>query len=239
MLVFSCHSANSTCETCDINLSIPTEIPTENKEDTLKKGVDLSIKHPTLINVQLLDSTIKVELRYATINNFMKKIMYDSITELYLQKDVALKLSKAQTYLKKLFPNYSLLVYDGVRPLSVQQKMWEALDSIPIAERGKFLSNPKNGSIHNYGAAVDLTICDENGTPLDMGAAYDEIGKIAYPSLEQEFLQKGLLTKQHIENRKLLRKVMSQAGFYNIPSEWWHFNSCSREEAKKRYELVK
>ena len=239
MLVFSCHSANSTCETCDINLSIPTEIPTENKENTLKKGVDLSIKHPTLINVQLLDSTIKVELRYATINNFMKKIMYDSITELYLQKDVALKLSKAQTYLKKLFPNYSLLVYDGVRPLSVQQKMWEALDSIPIAERGKFLSNPKNGSIHNYGAAVDLTICDENGTPLDMGAAYDEIGKIAYPSFEQEFLQKGLLTKQHIENRKLLRKVMSQAGFYNIPSEWWHFNSCSREEAKKRYELVK
>ncbi len=239
VLLFSCHSANSTCETCDVNLAIPTENSTESKEDTLKKGVDLSIKHPTLINVQLLDSTIKVELRYATINNFMKKIMYDSITELYLQKDVALKLSKAQTYLKKLYPTYSLLVYDGVRPLSVQQKMWDALDSIPVAERGKFLSNPKNGSVHNYGAAVDLTICDENGVPLDMGAAYDEIGKIAYPSLEQEFLQKGLLTKQHIENRKLLRKVMSHAGFYNIPSEWWHFNSCSREEAKKRYELVR
>lgn len=86
VLLFSCHSANSTCETCDVNLAIPTENSTESKEDTLKKGVDLSIKHPTLINVQLLDSTIKVELRYATINNFMKKIMYDSITELYLQK---------------------------------------------------------------------------------------------------------------------------------------------------------
>jgi D-alanyl-D-alanine dipeptidase len=130
------------------------------------------------------------------------------------------------------------LVYDGVRPLSVQKAMWEALDSIPPKQRSKFVSNPANGSVHNYGAAVDLTICDINGKPLDMGAGYDDIREIAYPSKEQFFLSKGLLTEKHIKNRQILRKVMNYQHFKNIPSEWWHFNACSRNEAKKKYKIV-
>jgi len=209
----------------------------ESEEVPLK--YDLTIQYPTLTDILLVDSTIRVELKYATADNFMGIVLYDSIDRLYVQKDVAVKLKKAQELLKKSHPGLSLLIYDGVRPLSVQQKMWDALDSIPVKERTKFVSNPKNGSIHNYGAAVDLTICDESGIPLDMGAGYDDIRKIAYPSLESEFLQKGELTEQHIRNRKLLRSVMSQAGFYNIPTEWWHFNSCTREEAKRKYQLVR
>ncbi len=243
LLVVSCHSQSTQHPTTTPNEVVHKEFDTlteaENNEvKSFKKGIDLSINNPGLVDVQTIDSTIQVELRYATVNNFMGAIMYDSIDRLYLQRDVALKLKKAQEILKKIHPTYSLLVYDGVRPLSVQQKMWDALDSIPVAERGKFLSNPKNGSIHNYGAAVDLTICDENGIPLDMGADYDDIRKIAYPSMEQVFLQKGELTQQHINNRKLLRSVMSQAGFYNIQTEWWHFNACSRDVAKKKYTLI-
>ncbi len=243
ILFSSCHSQSTQQQTSIPNKGFHKELDTlaqieKNEEKTMKKGIDLSIKNPGLVDVQIIDSTIRVELRYATTNNFMGAIMYDSIDRLFLQRDVALKLKKAQEILKKIHPTYSLLVYDGVRPLSVQQKMWDALDSIPVAERGKFLSNPKNGSIHNYGAAVDLTVCDENGIPLDMGADYDDIRKIAYPSMEQVFLQKGELTQQHITNRKLLRSVMSQAGFYNIQTEWWHFNLCSRDVAKAKYKLI-
>lgn len=239
--IYSCTPPERTCEDNEKELErIYDSIVSSQKSDSIisSNGLDLSKLNPSLIDIQKIDSTIQIDLRYATANNFMGMVLYDSIRKVYLQKDIALKLKNAQTYLKQLHPTYSLLVYDGARPVSVQQKMWNALDSIPVSERGKFLSNPKNGSIHNYGAAVDLTIIDQNQKPLDMGADYDDIRKIAYPSLESDFLKQGLLTQQHIDNRNLLRKVMKQAGFYNIPTEWWHFNSCSREEAKRKYKLI-
>lgn len=197
------------------------------------------IQSSTLVNILEVNPTIQVDLKYATADNFMYQRLYFNIDKLYLQRDIAERLSKVQNYLKKLHPSYSLLVYDGMRPLSVQQKMWDALDSVPVAQRSKFVSNPANGSIHNYGAAVDLTICDENGKALDMGAGYDDIREIAYPSKEAFYLEKGELTLTQIANRKLLRKVMQNQGFRNIPTEWWHFNACSRAEAKIKYELIK
>lgn len=191
-----------------------------------------------LVDIQQIDPSIRVELKYATADNFMKQRLYFELDKLYLQRDVAERLAKCQRYLQKIAPGHSLLVYDGVRPLSVQRAMWEALDSIPVKDRVKFVSNPANGSIHNYGAAVDLTICNAAGEPLDMGAGYDDIRLIAYPKLEPQFLATGELSEQQVENRRLLRKVMAHQQFRNIPTEWWHFNACSREEAKKRYTIL-
>ena len=125
-----------------------------------------------------------------------------------------------------------------MRPLSVQWQMWNALDTIPVIHRGKFVSNPKNGSVHNYGAAVDLTICDQHRKPLDMGAGYDDIRKIAYPSLESEFLASGELNELQISNRKLLRRTLKSQGFSNIPTEWWHFNAYPRAIAKSKFQLI-
>jgi D-alanyl-D-alanine dipeptidase len=116
--------------------------------------------------------------------------------------------------------------------------MWNALDTIPAFERGKFVSNPRNGSVHNYGAAVDLTICKANKKALDMGAEYDDIRKIAYPSLESEFLATGEITQQQIDNRKLLRRALKSQGFSNIPTEWWHFNAFPRPVVKSKYQIV-
>ena len=116
--------------------------------------------------------------------------------------------------------------------------MWNALDTIPVIDRVKFVSNPANGSVHNYGAAVDITICNNNKTPLDMGAGYDEIRKIAYPSLEKDFLKSGELTLEHIANRQLLRKVMQQQNFRNIATEWWHFNAATRSMIQRNYHIV-
>ncbi len=202
----------------------------------------LSVKYRdemNLLDVQSLNKDIEVDLKYSGTDNFMKIKLYDKITNAYLQKDVAERLSRCQAYLTNIYPHLHLLVYDAVRPVSVQQKMWDALDTIPVSDRTKFVSNPANGSIHNYGAAVDLTICDANGTALDMGAGYDDIREIAYPRLEEQFLASGELTKEQVENRKLLRKVMASQKFTNIETEWWHFNACSRVLAKEKYSLMR
>lgn len=198
----------------------------------LRKGFE------KLVNIQTLDSSIHVDLKYATSDNFMKKRLYFDIDNAYLQKEIAQRLVKANTLLKKLHANYRLLIYDAARPRSIQQTMWDALDTIPVKERTKFVSNPANGSVHNYAAAVDLTICNNTGKPLDMGAGYDDIRQIAYPSKEDYFLKKGMISKKQIENRKLLRKVMITNGFTNIPTEWWHFNGVTRKQAKALFKIL-
>ena len=191
-----------------------------------------------LVDVQSINPLIKVDLKYAGTDNFMGIQLYDRIRKAYLQEDVAIRLGKCQELLTSINPSMHLLVYDAVRPVSVQFKMWNALDSIPFTRRGKFVSSPYGKSVHNYGAAVDLTICDEQGIALDMGAGFDDIREIAYPSKEAYYLSKGELTKEHIQNRELLRKVMRSQGFRNLQTEWWHFNACSRDEAEKRYQLL-
>jgi D-alanyl-D-alanine dipeptidase len=192
----------------------------------------------TLVPVNYYNKNIFWELKYATSDNFMHRVLYDTLETVYIQKSIALRLAKCQEKLSMENADYHLLVYDGLRPLSVQWEMWKALDTIPVSERGKFVSNPKNGSVHNYGAAVDITICDNNRKPLDMGAGYDDIRKIAYPSLEAQFLASGELTAAHVANRNLLRKVMKSQQFNNIPSEWWHFNAFSRQNASVKYKMV-
>lgn len=191
-----------------------------------------------LVDVQSLSKDIYVDLKYASEDNFMKQKVYFRLDRALLQNDVAERLVKCQEYLSKINPDYHLLIYDALRPVEVQWRMWNALDSIPSQRRGKFVSNPINGSVHNYGAAVDITICNSKGEPLDMGAGFDEIKEIAYPSKETYYLEKGELNKAQIENRKLLRKVMSSQGFRNLPTEWWHFNACSRAEAKSKYKIL-
>lgn len=191
-----------------------------------------------LVDIQSLNKSIFVDLKYATSDNFMGIVLYERLKKAYLQKDVAERLSKVQGYLSQLKPGFHLLIYDALRPVSVQQKMWDALDSLPPVERGKFVSNPKNRSLHNMGAAVDLTILDPNGVPLDMGAGYDDIRQIAYPSMEKQFRAEGKLTEIQFENRELLRKVMKSQGFRQLQTEWWHFNACSRAEGLLKYKVL-
>ncbi len=201
-------------------------------------SLELRLLSLGLVDVQSINSQIKVSLKYNTTDNFMKTNVYGGLKKAFLQKEVAEKLSKAQNELSRIDSTLYLLVYDAVRPLWVQWEMWNLLDSIPVHQRVKFVSNPKNGSLHNYGAAVDLTICDAHGMPLDMGAGFDDPREIAYPSKEAYFLQKGMLTREQIKNRQLLRKVMKSAGFVNIPTEWWHFNAFTRYQAKTKFEIV-
>ena len=189
-----------------------------------------------LSNIRKIDNTILIDLKYATTDNFTGMVLYEDFDGAYLQPDVALMLAEAQRYLKTLQPaGMRLLVYDAVRPLSVQQIMWEKVKDTPYH---RYVASPERLSLHNFGAAVDLTIADSLGLPLDMGTPFDHFGRAAAINNEQGLIEQGILTQQHVHNRQLLRQVMQHAGFKTISGEWWHFNACSLAEAKERYSTL-
>ncbi|NDW08141.1 M15 family metallopeptidase [Dysgonomonas sp. 520] len=183
-----------------------------------------------LICVNHLDSSLVVDLKYATTDNFTKVVLYDTLSNAYLHPLAAEKLIKAQKLLKEIDPNLSLLIYDAARPLSVQKKMFQVVQGTKYQA---YVANPSRTGLHNYGIAVDLTICDLSGNALDMGTPFDFFGKEAGITNEAAFL-----TKKQIENRNLLRKVMTGAGFLTIRGEWWHFNALSLADAKKTCRLI-
>ncbi len=188
-----------------------------------------------LVNIHILAPDILVELKYSSTDNFLGKDTYGDLENCYLQPKAAKMLSEAQNSLKKIHPELSLLVYDGARPRSVQRIMWALVVGTP--SQG-YVANPDRGSVHNYGSAVDLTIATNDGIPLDMGTPFDYFGKLAQPKYEVQFLDEGKLSPKQIENRKLLRKVMTDAGFKNISNEWWHFNAVPVKVARSTYKIV-
>ena len=191
-----------------------------------------------IVNIQELDPTIFVNLKYSSKDNFLKQDIYGNIDKCYLRREPAEMLSIASKTLKKYHPELRLLVYDGLRTRSVQQKLWDALDTIHETERTQFVADPKKGSIHNYGAAVDLILAYEDGSQLDMGTGYDHFSELAFPINEDSLLAIGRLDKNQVKNRRILRKVMTEAGFHTIMAEWWHFNAFSYHDTKNRYKIV-
>ena len=190
-----------------------------------------------LIDVKDLDSTIKVSLMYGRSDNFTGKILYKDLREAYLYPAAAKALAKAQKELKRLYPQYSLVIYDAARPMHIQQTMWNAVSGTP---KNIYVSNPSHGGgLHNYGLAVDITICDEKGDTIPMGTRIDYMGKRAHIDAEQWMMSHHQLSRQEYYNRSLLRRVMRAAGFKPLRTEWWHFNFKSRKEAKAYYKVIK
>lgn len=197
---------------------------------------DASLAKKGLVDVVCLDTTLQVYLMYAYPDNLMEEAVYQGITKAWLRPEAAAMLIKAQQILKTKYPGRSLIVYDATRPMAVQKRMWE------IAVRtGKtnYVSNPaRGGGLHNYGMAVDVSILDEQGKLMDMGTPVDFLGEASHIDRETALLSKGLITREAYNNRQLLRQIMRQAGFRTILYEWWHFNACTRDEAKARYLLI-
>lgn len=201
--------------------------------------LEISLQDQGLVNIQELDHEVLVDLKYSSTDNFFGEDVYGILENAYLQKPTAEALKEANQSLKVTHPNLRLLVYDAARPLSIQAILWEKLDTIPPRNRKNFVADPKEGSIHNYGCAVDLTLFDlTTDQALDMGTKYDYFGPLAYPRLEERMLIEGKLTSYQIANRRLLRDIMQKSGFDSITSEWWHFNYYSRKKAKELYEMI-
>lgn len=200
-----------------------------------KSNEALRLEKLGLVNVAELDSSFTIKLMYATPDNFTKQILYDSLQEAYLQPDVAEMLVKAQQILKKDHPTFSIIIYDAARPLHCQKKMWDIVKGTPL---NIYVSNPVKTGLHNYGAAVDISLIDSGGAALDMGVPFDFFGPESHIDKEDMLIKEGKLTREQVNNRIILRKVMKEAGFKPLRTEWWHFNACNREEAKKRYKVI-
>lgn len=210
-----------------------TPTDTMTNFDTLAQ----KLKREGLVRLTDVDSSFIVDLRYSTADNFTGLDVYGPFEEAYLQPEPAAMLAKANSYLKETHPDHTFYIYDAVRPRSVQRILWDTLD-MPVDKKDNYVADPNLGSIHNFGAAVDLTIAGPDGQPIDMGTDFDYFGELAYPIHEERMVEEGRLTEQQVANRKLLRGVMTRAGFTTINSEWWHFNAMSREAAAARYGIV-
>ena len=164
-----------------------------------------------------LDKDIIIDLKYATTNNFTKKIIYPN-NICVLRKTTASKLVKANTELEKL--GYRIKVWDAYRPVYVQQIFWD------IVKDSRFVANPKNGgSIHNKGCAVDITLVDKDGKDVKMPSKFDDFSSNAYRSNSK-------MTNEAKRNMDILTKCMIYNGFTTINTEWWHFEDSDSKNYK-------
>lgn len=178
---------------------------------------------------------VHINLKYATTDNFMGMNLYGPVTQCFLHKDSAEKFKKAIENLERAKPGWSFIVFDALRPRSVQWKMWDHVKDTP---QRKYVANAEIGSAHNYGMALDLSLLDEKGREVDMGTGFDSFSPVSEPRLEVKFLKAGKLTSRQLENRLILRNVMTKAGFLQLSHEWWHYNALPEPEIRKKYKIV-
>ncbi len=189
-----------------------------------------------LVNAANLESSFVVRMMYSTPDNFMGEDVYGDYDHCYLQPEVAQKLVKAQRWLMEQRPDLRLILFDCVRPRSVQYQMWEIVKG---TDQQNYVAPPGgSGSMHNYGAAVDLGLYHIDSGLVDMGTSFDYFGPLAQPRYEARFLRSGELSQAHIDHRAILRQAMRQAGFQGIMSEWWHFIGFDRDQVRRRYQIV-
>jgi D-alanyl-D-alanine dipeptidase len=168
-------------------------------------------RKPDLVDVKSLDDGIRLDIRYATANNFMGVALYTS-AKAFLQRPAAKALLQAQKELVR--EGFGIIIFDAYRPWYVTKMFWEAT---PEGQR-RFVADPAKGSRHNRGCAVDVTLYDlKTLKPVAMCSGYDEFSERAHPDYEGG-------TAEQRRHRKTLRLAMERAGFSVYEYEWWHFD---------------
>jgi zinc D-Ala-D-Ala dipeptidase len=208
------------------------------KKDTSKmlSLFEIKLLKNDFIDIHTIDSSIVCDLRYSSTNNFVGLDMYKDFNKCYLPKDIAQRLSLAQKKLQTIDSNYSLLILDASRPLSIQKIMWDSCAYNSLKKK-KFLAQPSQTSLHNYGAAVDVSL-RYKGKEVDMGTPYDFAGEAAYTYNEQKLVACHTISLEQMQSRQLLRKVMMEEGFIENRYEWWHFGATYRSKADNLYPLI-
>jgi D-alanyl-D-alanine dipeptidase len=170
------------------------------KSDPSKRMVELKTMIPGIV----------YDLRYATTNNFMRRLMYPENTKItFMRLPAAEALQKIQNDLNE--KGFGLKVFDAYRPYSVTVKFWE------LVHDERYVANPSKGSGHNRGIAVDLTIINlKTGKELNMGTGFDNFTDSAHQTFTK-------LPEEILQNRGLLRSTMEKYGFKAFETEWWHF----------------
>ena len=167
----------------------------------------ISSENP-LVDVRTSVPDAVLDIRYATADNFLKKAIYP-FPAAYLRENTAQRLSRAADALRS--KGFRLKIYDAYRPLSAQKKMWEILPD------ARYVADPKRGSYHNRGGAVDLTLARMDGTSVDMPSDYDDFSPKARHGDPGS-------SREAKKNLKILRDAMEGAGFKALKEEWWHYH---------------
>ena len=170
-----------------------------------------TFREPDLVELRKLDRTLKLDVRYATANNFTRRAVYTE-ARAFLQRPAAEALVRVSRMLRK--QGYGLAVFDGYRPWSVTKLFWD----ITPADKKQFVADPAKGSRHNRGCAVDLTLYDlKTGRQVSMPGEYDEMS-------ERSHINYTGGTSEQRRLRDLLRAAMEAEGFTPYEPEWWHYD---------------
>lgn len=163
-----------------------------------------------LVNIQQIIPDIILDIKYATTDNFTKRILYPC-ARCYLVEPAARALQAAANILRK--KGYRIKIWDGYRPRAIQYTLWEVVSP----DQKIYVADPHKGSRHNRGCAVDLTLVDSQGNELDMGTAFDDFSPKAHRNYTN-------LPPNIVANRKILEDALTDQGFIGIHHEWWHFD---------------
>lgn len=199
-------TAQSPAEIEQQNEPTPPPSPIQKIEPTTSKNDQKLPKN--FDDIEKLDASIRLDIKYATTDNFTKSKIYDC-PKCLLRPEAAAAIVQAHRQLQK--QNLGLKMFDCYRPRPYQQRLW---DKVPNPD---YVTPPARGSMHSRGAAVDLTIVDAAGKELDMGTPYDFFGREAHT----DYLRHSPAV---LKNRELLRSTLAAVGFKGIRTEWWHFS---------------
>ncbi len=220
--LFSISNLQSGCKTSKVQEAIPptpiapslrpavspSALPTSNDLPPVEAG---KFRQPELVELIKFDPTLKLDIRYATANNFVGRPLYHE-ARAFLQKPAAEALRRANEKLHK--HGYGLLIFDGYRPWAITKLFWD----VTSGAQHNFVADPRKGSKHNRGCAVDLSLYDlKTGQEVPMPGAYDEMSERSYPTYQ------GGAAEQR-RARDLLRAAMEAEGFRVNEFEWWHFD---------------
>jgi len=169
---------------------------------------EAKISDTTFVNLRDYSNDFVYDMKYATEDNFLKTKVYDCAECMLRLKTVKALIAANKDFQKK---GYKIKLYDCYRPLDIQKKMWEIVSN-PI-----YVADPKKGSIHNRGGAVDISLVDVTGKEVDMGTSFDFFGAMASHNFKQ-------LSKEILSKRAYLKNTMIKNGFNSFDSEWWHYN---------------
>ena len=173
-----------------------------------------AVAPPDLVDIETISPQIRLDIRYATQDNFTGQVLYPAARCL-LRRPVAERLERVQRELEEM--GLGLKVFDCYRPLSVQRQMWA------LVPDERYVADPAKGSRHNRGAAVDVTLVTAGGVELEMPTAYDDFSVRAHRDYDA-------LPAHVIANRGVLERMMVKAGFVPLPTEWWHFDAPDWEQ---------
>ena len=178
---------------------------------TLRPPVETGQRAPDLVEVKALDPGIHLDIRYATANNFVGRPVYKE-ARAFLQRPAAEALVRAHRALAA--QGYGIVVFDGYRPWSVTKLFWD----VTPEDKKEFVADPRQGSRHNRGCAVDLSLYDlATGREVEMPSGYDEMTERAYPDYAGG-------SAEARARRAILRAAMEAQGFTVYSSEWWHYD---------------